>query len=355
MQSYHHDEVVTAEPRPAGGLLRRDGRGRLQRVGAAALLRARLAVDPVHPAPPSSGCARSRPSPAMATIPVAYLLGAELRGRRAGLLAPALWSRSTRCCSGTRRRRAPTRCWRCSARSRCCSAAGAAQRPPSRLRAVGRRLRLAPRDPLLRRLPAPGRGGAAGRAAAARELRRARDRRWRLRPCLLPLAVQPDVYGHAEWIGSLTPRPPALGSRRRPSSPARPPTSSASPERPELALLPLALCARRLRAARPGAAAATKRRAPRPAAGRRGAIGVPVLLARRFPAGKDFVLARNMMAALVPLLVVVAIGLTPARRGGSATRSPPPCSPTRSASASGPASRLTCSGPNWGAVASRLG
>ncbi len=100
------------QPRPARQLLARDGRGRLQRVGAAALLRARLALGPAD---------RDR------RVRLALALGAG-RGRdRAGRLParggaaratrrdrrPPPWSPSTRCCSGTRRRRGPTRSSSC--------------------------------------------------------------------------------------------------------------------------------------------------------------------------------------------------------------------------------------------------
>ena len=181
-----------------------------------------------------------------------------------------------------------------------------------------------------------------GRASAAgprdrRPRRPARWRRWRSTRCR-----------SATPSGSAT-SASATGSGRPAATFVTGETGDiiARPERPALALVPLA--ARRSPRWRCSLVRGERERAPRrgAAAGRRRRRGrrSRSLLALVSP-GKDYVLARNLMPALVPLLVAVAIarhaagGPPPRRR-----RSAPRCSPTRSASASGPASRRTCSAP----------
>ena len=131
------------------------------------------------------------------------------------------WSPSTRCWSGTRRRPGATRCWSCSARSRCSTSC--ARSAGGRARGLGwgvaSALALATHYfaifpialealLLLRRR---------GRAAAVGARDRPRDRRRSWRRWRSTRRSQ----GHAEWIGDLQPRPPALGGGGRPSSSAR--------------------------------------------------------------------------------------------------------------------------------------
>ena len=267
------------QPHPARRLRPRDGRGRLQRVGAAALLRARLALDAGD---------RHR------GVRAALALGAGRGGDGAGRLparrsscaaaapgsSPRRWSRSTRCCSGTRRRRAAyalfvlfcavsrallrprARPRRAAATS---SAGGSPRRWPSRPTtspifpiAVEARLAAAP--------PRPGEPGAGSAIVVLAGL------------ALAPLAIHQMSLGHAEWIGDLS-----LGHRlweagvdlRRS---ARPATSSPGPSARCRRSCRCLLVARRARAARLRAASAASAAPP----------AMPLALAarhRRAPAG----------------------------------------------------------------------
>ena len=125
------------QPHPPRRLRPRDERGRVQRVDAAALLRPRLALDAAgrHRRIRAAlalrrwpGWRRSR-SPTWSGWSCAAAAPASWRRR---------WSRSTRCCSGTRRRRAPTRCFAllCAVSLLYCVRGAAARRPP-RLRPLG--------------------------------------------------------------------------------------------------------------------------------------------------------------------------------------------------------------------------
>ncbi|HEY8082920.1 MAG TPA: glycosyltransferase family 39 protein [Solirubrobacterales bacterium] len=135
---------------------------------------------------------------------------------------------------------------------------------------------------------------------------------------LAPLALHQMLLGHAEWIGDRT-----LGHRLWEAgitfTVGEIGDIIARPERPLLGLLPVALIVAALvllivrgdaRARRGGGrmlwiAAAT--------------VAIPLVLGLIAPS-KDYVLARNLLPALVPLLVVVAIGVTlpNARRAGTA-------------------------------------
>ena len=252
----------------------------------------------------------------VATVPVAYLLGARAARPPRRAHRPRRWSRSTRCCSGTRRRRAPTRCWSCFCALsllycvRALRAAAAAA--TSSLWGVASALALATHYFAVFPIAAEAvwllrRRGRASRRRARRSSPSpgSRWRRWRSTRCR---------YGHAEWIGNFS-----LGHRlwetggdlrhRRDRRHHRP------PERPLLALVPLAAGRRprslllALRGERGRAPRRRRSRSRSPAA----TVGVPLVLAL-LAAGKDFVLARNLMPALVPLLVAVAIGAHPAGR-----------------------------------------
>jgi uncharacterized membrane protein len=134
---------------------------------------------------------------------------------------------------------------------------------------------------------------------------------------LAPLAIHQMSYGHAEWIANHT-----LGHRLWELGVAFSVGEIgdivARPERPLLALVPaaamlvaLSLLALRgergeRRAAAPMLAIATV------------AVAIPLALAL-LDSGKDYVLARNLLPALPALLVAVAVGLTlrRARRAGA--------------------------------------
>jgi hypothetical protein len=119
--------------------------------------------------------------------------------------------------------------------------------------------------------------------------------------------------GHAEWISNFN-----LGHRlwETAATFASGETSDiiARPERPALSVLPLALALAALALVAFRGAREERRAAATPLTVSLAAIGLPVLLALASPS-KDYVLARNVLPALVPLLIAIAIGLTlPAAR-----------------------------------------
>ena len=347
------------QPGAAGRLRPRDGRGRLLRVGAAALLRARLDLDAADRDRPL-GLRSLSALAGVATIPVAFLLGRELRGRRAGLIAAALVAVNPMLIWYSQEARAYALLVLFCALSLlyCVRALRVGEGPMRRVAtasatsSLGRRLRPCPRDPLLRRLPARRRGDPAAAPARAREPRRPLDRR----PdgaVLAPLVIHQMSYGHAEWIGKFS-----LGHRIWETA-----TTFVVGETGDIIGRP--------RAAGAGVAAAgpgPRRFALSGAAGQppgearrlrcrwrsaRSTIGVPLLLAL-VSTSKDFVLARNLLPALVPLLLVVAIGSRSSGRGGSVPCSPRSSSPTPSSSRSAPTS-TKLQRPDWQAVAEHLG
>jgi mannosyltransferase len=135
---------------------------------------------------------------------------------------------------------------------------------------------------------------------------------------LAPLAIHQMSYGHAEWIGKFT-----LGHRIGEAAITfmvgetgdiigR--TETVGP-----ALLPLVLVAAAFALLLRRGSRAERRAAFVPFAVAGVTVGIPLLLAV-LSAGKDFVLARNLLPALVPLLVAVAVALSAqrARRLGTA-------------------------------------
>ena len=295
----------------------------------------------------------------VATVPVAYLLGAELRGRRAGLVAAALvavnpmllwYSQEARAYALLRP--AP-RALAALLRARAATAAGRRD-----LVAWGDRLGAGPRHPLLRGLPDRRRGAL---AAAPPRPRRARSPASGSSPLagllLAPLAIHQMSYGHAEWIGNFTPRPPALGDRRSTFVVGETGDIIAQPEHPLLALRaagrsrsprwPCSSCARRARRAPrrgdPAGARRGRRRRSRSLLG--AARPEQGLRARPQPAAGAGAAAGRGRDRLHP---------AGARRRGAVARRG--CwSPTRSASASGPASRRPCSGPTGTRSPAQLG
>jgi len=128
---------------------------------------------------------------------------------------------------------------------------------------------------------------------------------------LAPLAIYQMSKAHADWIANFT-----LGHRLWEAASAFVTGETADiiarPERPELAVVPLVLCivAFLLLALRGGRE--DRRAVAVPLVVSAAVLGIPLLLAF---AGKDYVLARNLLPALVPLLLVVAIAVTmPAAR-----------------------------------------
>jgi uncharacterized membrane protein len=125
---------------------------------------------------------------------------------------------------------------------------------------------------------------------------------------LAPLVIHQMSYGHAEWIGKFT-----LGHRLWETGATfvigETGDIIGGPERPTLAFVPLALALVAFALLVLRGTRGEKRAAAVPLSVGALTIGVPLLLAIA-SAGKDFVLARNLLPALVPLLLVVAIGLT---------------------------------------------
>jgi mannosyltransferase len=311
VQAYHHDEIVTAS--------------RVLRVG---LGHAMDAVGFSESAPPlyyalawfwtqatgtSEWGLRSLSALAgVATIPVVYLIGRELRGRSTGLLAAALVAVNPMLLWYSQEARAY------SLLALFCSlsllftvrAVRDGERRDFRAWGVFSALALATHYfavfPLLAEvlLLLRRRGRAAlsglwiiGLAAAL----------------LAPLAYHQMSYGHAEWIGKFS-----LGHRIAETGITFVVGETGDiigrAEQPGPALVPLALVivAFVLLALRGNWN--ERRSASIPLAVGATALGIPLLLAL-LPGGKDFLLARNLLPALIPLLLVVAVALTAERAG----------------------------------------
>jgi mannosyltransferase len=317
-QAYHHDEIVTAS--------------RVLRVGFG---HAMDAVGFSESAPPlyyalawlwtqvagtgEWGLRSLSAVAGVATIPVAFLIGRELRGQRAGLLAAALvavnpmllwYSQEARAYSllGLFCALSLLYCVRALDRER-------GERRDFILWGVFSALALGTHYfavfPLIAEivLLCWRRGRAAfpglwvvGLAAAL----------------LAPLAYHQMSYGHAEWIGkfSLGHR---LGEVAISFMVGEIGDIIGRVERPEPALVPLALALAAFVLLAVRGSGGERRAAFVPLAVGATAIGIPLLLALG-PGGKDFVLARNLLPALVPLLCAVAVALTTerARRLGTA-------------------------------------
>jgi 4-amino-4-deoxy-L-arabinose transferase-like glycosyltransferase len=351
LQSYHHDEVVTASR-----VLQPDFFQTMDVVGysesAPPLYYALAWFWTQFTGTGEFGLRSLSALLGTATIPVAFLLGAELRGRRTGLLAAALVAVNPMLLWYSQEARAYALLTLLCALSLlfCLRALRNGQRRDFVLWGVASGLALATHYfavfPLL-----------VEAVLLARQRRRASWVGLGIAGCfgalLLPLAISQMSYGHAEWIGNVT-----LGHRLWETAATFVTGETADiigqPEKPALSFVPLALCLAAFALLLWRGGRAERRSALRPLAVGAAAIGVPVFLAL-FPGGKDFVLARNMMAALVPLLLVVAVGLTlpSARRIGNVLAA------ALLAYSLGFCIYASFSPdlqrPDWGAVASRLG
>jgi 4-amino-4-deoxy-L-arabinose transferase-like glycosyltransferase len=306
VQAYHHDEIITASR-----LLRKDFWHVMDAVGwsesapplyyAGAWLWTQVAGTGEFGLRSFSALA------GVATVPVAYLLGAELSGRRTGLVTAALVAVN------------PMLLWYSQ------EARGYALLVLLTAVAALYFLRTLERG---RRSDAIAWGVASALALATHyfavfpialeALWLLRRRRPAIRPgiwvplataiLLAPLAVHQMSFGHAEWIGDRS-----LGHRLWESAVTFAVGETgdviARPERLLPALLPLLtmLGALLLLALRGD-------RRERRAGGRMLVLASstvlgPLLIAVAVP-GKDFVLARNLIPALVPLLAAVAVGAT---------------------------------------------
>jgi uncharacterized membrane protein len=315
VQSYHHDEVVTAVRILPGDLW-----GAMERVGSSE------STPPLYYAAAwvwsqAFGTAefglRSLSAVAgVATVPVVYLIGVELRGRRAGLLAAALAAVNPMLLWYSQEARAYSllallctlsllycvRAWRAGGRTNV-ALWGLFSGLALATHYFAIFPILAEAVLLIRRR---GRGTLAGLGILALA-----------GLALAPLAAHQMSSGHAEWITNLS-----LGHRAWEVATTFVTGETGDiigqPERPELALVPLALAlvAFALLALR---CDRSERRAARlPLLVGLAAVAVPIAIALLAP-GKDFVLARNLLPGLVPLLLVVAIAVSApsARRLGT--------------------------------------
>jgi uncharacterized membrane protein len=316
VQAYHHDEIVTASRILRGGF----GHA-MDAVGfsesAPPLYYALAWVWTQVTGTGEFGLRSLSALAGVATVPVAYLIATELRGRRAGLLAAALVAVNPMLLWYSQEARAYALLVLLCAVSLlyCVRALRSGSRRDFVLWGVASGLALATHyfaifpiaAEALWLLRRRGRDSAAGLGIVAL-----------FGLALTPLVVHQMSFGHAEWIGNFT-----LGHRlwETAATFVSGETSDiiARPERPVFSLLPLALGVAALALIGLRGNREERRAAALPLSLAAAAIGVPLLLAVLSP-GKDFVLARNLIPALLPLLVAVAIGLTlpAARRTGAA-------------------------------------
>jgi mannosyltransferase len=316
LQSYHHDEIVTAS--------------RVLRVGFG---HAMDAVGFSESAPPlyyalawiwtqvtGTGPWGLRSLSALAgvlTIPLAYLIGRELRSRRVGLIAAALVAVNPMLLWYSQEARAYALLALFCAASLlyCVRALRAGERRDFVLWGLVSALAIATHYfavfplaaeviLLLRRR---------GRAALAGL--------WIIglvALLLAPLVIHQMSYGHAEWIGKFS-----LGHRVWETAATFVTGETGDiiggPERPSLAFVPLALLLAAFALLAWRGSREEKRAAGVPLAVGAFTVGIPLLLAIA-SASKDFVLARNLLPALVPLLLAAAVSLAVkrARRLGAA-------------------------------------
>jgi len=309
VQSYHHDEIVTAS--------------RVLRVGFG---HAMDAVGFSESAPPlyyalawiwtqlvGTGPWGLRSLSALAgvaTIPVAYLIGRELRGRRTGLVAAALVAVNPMLIWYSQEARAyALLAFFCAVSLYyCVQALRDGERRDFIWWGVFSALAMATHyfavfplaAEVLLLLRRRGRAAISGLWIVA------------LATALLaPLAYHQMSYGHAEWIGkfSLGHR---LGETAITFAIGETGDIIGQAERVGPAVMPLLLIGAAFALLLARGARDERRAAFVPFAVGAAGLGIPLLLAIG-SASKDFVLARNLLPALVPLLVVVAIGLTTAR------------------------------------------
>ena len=316
VQAYHHDEIVTAS-----------------RILRGSFFHAMDAVGFSESAPPlyyalawvwtqvtgtgEFGLRSLSAVAGVATVPVAYLLGLELRGRRAGLMAAALVAVNPMLLWYSQEARAYALLVLLCAISLlyCVRAQRSGSRRDLALWGIASGLALGTHYFAVFAV-----------AAEALLLLRRRGREalaglWIVAVfglLLLPLAIHQMSYGHAEWISnfSLVHR---VWEAAATFVVGETGDVIARPERPALAFLPLALILAALVLLRFRGDRDERRAASSPLLVSAAAVGIPVLLAL-IPGGKDFLLARNVLPALVPLLVAVAIAVTlpAARRLGTA-------------------------------------
>jgi 4-amino-4-deoxy-L-arabinose transferase-like glycosyltransferase len=316
VQSYHHDEIVTAS--------------RILRVGFG---HAMDAVGFSESAPPlyyavawvwtqvtGTGEYGLRSLSALAgvlTIPVAYLIGRELRGRRTGLVGAALVAVNPMLLWYSQEARAYAMLALFCALSLLYCLRALRRGEKRDFVAWGVFSALALGTHYFALFPV----GAEIVLLLRRRGREALRGLWIVAAVallLVPLVLHQMSYGHAEWIGKFS-----LGHRLWETAETFVTGETGAiigrPERPVLAFPPLALVLSALVLLTLRGSRAERRAAGVPLAVGAVTVGLPLLLAL-VSAGKDYVLARNLLPALIPVLLVVAIALTTerARRLGTA-------------------------------------
>lgn len=306
LQSYHHDEIVTAS--------------RVLRVGFG---HAMDAVGFSESAPPLYyalawiwtqitgtgpwGLRSLSAVAGVATIPVAYLVGRELRSARTGYLAAALVAVNPMLIWYSQEARAYALMALFCAISLlyCVRALRDGRRRDFTLWGVWSALALATHyfavfplaAEVLLLLRRRGRAALAGLWIIG------------LAALLLaPLVIHQMSYGHAEWIGKFS-----LGHRLGETAITFMIGETGDiigrVEQPEPALLPLVLVLAAFALLWARGSREEKRAAGVPLAVAGLTVGIPLLIAI-VSASRDFVLARNLLPALVPLLLTVAVALT---------------------------------------------
>lgn len=350
-QSYHHDEIVTASRILRGGF----GHA-MDAVGFSE------STPPLYYAlawvwSQAFGTAefglRSLSALAgVATVPVLYLVAAELRGRRAGLMAAALTAVNPMLLWYSQEARAYALLTLLCAISLlyCVRAARYGRRRDFLWWGAVSALALGTHYfaaflvagevvVLLRRRGREALRGIAVVAGGAL--------------LLAPLAIHQASLGHAEWIGEFS-----LGHRLWETAATFVTGETGDiigqPERPALAFAPLALCLAAFVLLAWRGDRDERRAAALPLSAALAALGIPVALAIA-SASKDYVLARNLIPALAPLLVLVAIGVTVrgARRLGAVVGGALLLYSAVFCVAASTVPQLQR--PDWGAVAARLG
>jgi 4-amino-4-deoxy-L-arabinose transferase-like glycosyltransferase len=316
VQSYHHDEVVTASR-----VLRGSFGHAMDAVGFSE------SAPPLYYAVAWVWTQLTGNSPyglrslsalcGVLLIPVAFLLGRELRGRRTGLLAAALVAVNPMLLWYSQEARAYAMLALFCALSLLYCLRALRDGEPRNFTLWGVFSALALATHYFAVFPL---------AAEVVLLLRRRGRETRrglwiiglVAALLAPLVIHQMSYGHAEWIGKFS-----LGHRVWETAATFVTGETGDiigqPERPGFSFVPLALVlgAFALLAAR--GTREERRASAAPLAVGVVSVGIPLLLAI-VSTSKDYVLARNLLPALVPLLLVVAIGLTAerARRAGAA-------------------------------------
>ncbi len=306
VQSYHHDEIVTAV-----------------RVLNGSFIHAMNAVNYSESAPPlyyalawvwtqftgtgEFGLRALSALAGVATVPVGYLIGRELRGTRVGLVSAALIAVNPMLLWYSQEARAYALFTLLAAISALFFLRSLQAGRRRDLRAWGIVSALALATHYFAFFPI---------AAESLWLLRRRGRRtlsglWILLlagVALAPLVIHQTSIGHAEWIGEH-----ALGHRLWETASTFMVGETgeiiARPDSPWPALVPFLLALGALLLVWLRGERGEHRAAAIPLILAGATVGLPLALAILVP-GEDYVLARNLLPALIPLLVAVAVGVT---------------------------------------------